>query len=369
MNAETSVYDYSARVSRARALMNSHNMDAILVTAGPDMIYFTGYTAYEGGWPIWLSAFVLTANAEPVLIISEMHRAIYEAKGSSWVQDVRAYMDGEDPRGLLSEVFVELGVLDGCLGVRDDMWFGDSTLLQAALPDVKLVSAGKLLGELRMIKDDDEIKHLRLANDYSAAGYQQARESIQVGRSEYEVALEIAGAMMASGSTKIGVGGHFRSCSHRTFQAGDPVDVDLSGQHNSYNSDTARMVFVGQPSGEVERMYRITLEAYEATLEKIRPGVCVADIHHVCAGYMAKHGYEQVWKVGHGVGLGPVHEAPLLEAGSELVLEPGMVFTVDPGCFMTGGYKDLPIHIEDNILVTSDGAVSISSYTLDMVVV
>ena len=167
----------------------------------------------------------------------------------------------------------------------------------------------------------------------------------------------------------VAVGVPLRNCSHRTFQAGDPVDVDLSGQHSSYNSDTARMVFVGQPSGEVERMYRITLEAYEATLEKIRPGVCVADIHHVCAGYMAKHGYEQVWKVGHGVGLGPVHEAPLLEAGSELVLEPGMVFTVDPGCFMTGGYKDLPIHIEDNILVTSDGAVSISSYTLDMVVV
>ena len=167
----------------------------------------------------------------------------------------------------------------------------------------------------------------------------------------------------------MGVSGHFRNWSNRPFQAGDVVDVDLAGKYRGYSFDTARMVFIGQPSSEVERMYRVTIEAYEATLEIIKPGVLAEEVHRTCANYMAKHGYAQVWKVGYGVGLGHVHEAPLVEEGNQILLEPGMIFTVDPGCFIQEGFKDLPVHIEDDILVTETGAESLTPYTLEMAIV
>jgi|GEM_PF-1696562 len=363
------LYDYAGRVQRAQELMKKHDLNGLYVVAGPEMLYFTGYTAYQGGWPVWLSAFILPVEGNPVLIMSDMHYSIYQAKGGSWVKDVRTHMDGEDPTGMLGDILRELHIVGGQLGVQDNMWFGDSELILAAAPDTQVRSGSHVLNRLRMVKDAQEIEDLRRANEYCAAGYAQARESIRAGRPEYEVALEIAQAMLAAGSRTMGTGGHFRDWSNRKFQVGDPVDVDLAGNHNGYNSDTARMVFIGQPSPEIERMYRVTLEAYEATMEVIKPGIPAEEVHRTCAGHIAKHGYEQVWKVGHGVGLGPVHEAPLVEAGNTTLLEPGMIFTVDPGCFIKDGYKDLPIHIEDDILVTEDGAESITPYTLEMVIV
>jgi Xaa-Pro aminopeptidase len=369
MAENSPTYDYGGRIERARELMRQHHLEGLYVVAGPEMTYFTGYSAYQGGWPVWLSSLILPVEGDPVLIISEMHYSIYQAKGGSWVEDVRTHMDGEDPTGLLGDILRELGIAGGQLGVQDNMWFGDSELIAAAAPGTQVRSGSQVLNRLRMVKDAREVEDLRRANAYCAAGYVQARESIRPGRPEYEVALEIATAMLAAGSATMGVGGHFRDWSGRKFQTGDPVDVDLAGNHNGYNSDTARMVFIGQPSPTVERMYRVTLEAYTATLEIIKPGIPAEEVHRVCATYMAKQGYRQVWKVGHGVGLGPVHEAPLVEAGNLTLLEPGMVFTVDPGCFIAGGYKDLPIHVEDDILVTEDGAESLTPYTLEMVVV
>jgi Xaa-Pro aminopeptidase len=362
-------FDYVGRFRKVQKMLPAYHLDGLYVVAGPEMRYFTGFSAYEGGWPIWLSALILPAAGEPVLIISDMHAAIYHAKGGSWVKDVRTYMDGHMPTELLGEVLRELGLANARLGVQDNMWFGDSEFIQAAAPGIQLTSGQAPLARLRMVKDAQEIELLRRANQFCAAGFAQARESIRAGRPEFEVALEIAQAMLAAGSETMGVGGHFRDWSGRRFQAGDVVDVDLAGKAYGYSSDTARMVFIGQPDPEIERMYRITAEAFEATLEMIKPGIPAEEVHRTCAGYMARHGYTQVWKVGHGVGLGPVHEAPLLEEGNQTVLQPGMVFAVDPGCFIRGGYKDLPVHIEDDILVTEIGAESLTVYTRDLVVV
>ena len=369
MSNDQATYDYVGGLRRARELMKSHDLDGLYLVAGPNMVYFTGFTAYEGGWPVWLSAFILPAEGEPALIISDMHNAIYQAKGGSWVKDVRTYMDGHNPTELLGGVLRERGLVGGRIRVQDNMWFGDSELIRAAAPGIQVTSGEAVLARLRMIKDAHEIENLRRANQFCAVGFTQAHESIRAGRTEYEVALEIGSAMVAAGSETMGVGGHFRSWSKRRFQSGDVVDVDLAGKYRGYSSDTARMVFIDQPSPEVERMYRVTVEAFAATMEIIKPGVPAEEVHRTCANFMTRHGYAQVWKVGHGVGLGPVHEAPLVEEGNQTLLEPGMIFTVDPGCFIQGGFKDLPVHIEDDILVTETGAESLTPYTLELVIV
>ena len=141
MTDATPTYDYAGRVQRARALMKKNNLDGLYIVAGPEMVYFTGYTAYQGGWPVWLSALILPAEAEPVLLISDMHASIYQAKGGSWVTDVRTYRDGADPTGLLADIFRESGIAGGQIGVQDSTWFGDSERIQAAAPGTGLVVA------------------------------------------------------------------------------------------------------------------------------------------------------------------------------------------------------------------------------------
>ncbi len=362
-------YDFAGRVARARQMMRDQEIDALYINAGPNMTYFTGFSAYHGGWPLWLSVAFVPQSGEPTFILSDMHADILEAKGGSWVKDVQRYMDGDDPADLLKHVLQQHGVLDGVIGVEDNMWFGDHELIRSVAPRASLRSAQSLVDRLRMVKDAGEIAAIREANRISDAGFAAAVEAIREGRPEYEAALAINNAMLAEGNEAMGVGGHFRTLEKRLFQKGDIVDVDHGATYQGYHSDTARNVFVGQPTPEEERMYRVTVECFDRTMEIIKPGVTAEDVHRFSEDFMLKHGLRQVWKIGHGVGLNKGHEAPYLQAGATFPLEPGMIFTIDPGCFVTGKHKDTPIHIEDVVLVTDTGAETLTHFTKDLVVV
>lgn len=362
-------YDYLGRVARARQLMREQDVDALYVTAGPTMTYFTGFSAYSGGWPLWLSVIFVPQSGEPTFILSDMHADILEAKGGSWVKDVQRYMDGDDPSSLLKNVLQRHGVLNGTVGVEDNLWFGDHELIHSVAPHVHLRSAHPLVNRLRMVKDAGEIDALRKASRICDAGFEAAIQAIREGRPEYEAALAINNAMLADGNEGMGVGGHFRTLETRLFQKGDIVDVDHGATYRGYHSDTARNVFVGQPTAEEERMYRVTVECFDRTMEIIKPGVLAEEVHRFAEAFMERHGLRQVWKIGHGVGLNHGHEAPYLQAGATFPLEEGMVFTIDPGCFVSGKYKDTPIHVEDVVVVTDSSVETLTHFTKDMVVV
>jgi Xaa-Pro aminopeptidase len=364
---ETKV-DYEGRIERVRKVMREKNLDCLYITAGRDMRYFLGWSAYEGGWPVWLSTLIIPLSGEPVLVISTMHYDIFKHTGS-WVKNVRTYVDGDDPTNMMADLFKELRLHDARIGVDDRMWFGDYSFLRTVAPKAQVVSSSSVLDRVRMIKDPVEIEYLRKANLISNAGFQRAGEIIRAGVSEFEAAMEIGKAMMLAGSESWAVGGTFRTLRQRKFVPGDIVDIDIAGVWRGYSTDTARNVFVGPVEPEVERMYRVTVEAFDRTFEIIRPGVELQEIHRVAYEYMKKHGYEQPWKIGHGVGIGGVHEAPLVQPGETLVTEVGMVFVVDPGCFVPNRSTDIPIHIEDAIVVTENGAENLTTYTHDMVVV
>ena len=363
-------YDWESRMDRARALMSEHDLDALYVGAGANQFYFTGFSAYEGGWPVWLSAFVLPQEGEPEFILTEMHRDIMEHAETSFTTDaVTTYRDGEDPKPLLADILADLEVADGTIGLEDDVWFGDSKLLESVAPDAELVSAQHVFDRLRMVKDDTEIEHVRKANEIAAAAHAAAVDAIAEGRPEYEAAQEITEAMLAAGSETMALGGVFRELRDRPFEQGDIVDVDMGPQYNKYATDCARNVFVGEPSEADRNAYETCAECLEATIDMIEPGVTAHGVHTFAEEFMRDSGYDQPWKIGHGIGLMGGHEAPLVEEGDETVLEPGMVFVIDPGIFVDGHDQDTPIHIEDPVLVTEDGCENLIDYTHDVIVV
>jgi Xaa-Pro aminopeptidase len=363
-------HDYRGRLARLQKAMAGRGLDGVYVSAGANMRYFAGWSAYEGGWPIWLSALVIAQQGDPVLLLSKMHRDILAVSGS-WLRDgdIRVHRDGDRPGEHLAAALNDLRIAGGRLGVEDNLWNAEAEFIRAAAPGTRLESASAILDGLRMIKDAAEIAAIRKANDIVAVGYQRAVEVIRPGVPEGDVAMAIMQAMVAAGSESMGVGGWFRQLSRRRFEKGDVVDVDMGARFDGYNTDTARNVFVGTPTPENARAYQTTLDAFDRALDVIKPGVPLQEIHRVAAGHMKQHGYDQVWKIGHGVGLRGGHEWPLVQDHEPMPAEVGMVFTVDPGCFITGQVRDTPIHIEDVVVVTLAGCENLTPFRRDLIVV
>ncbi|MEF8780987.1 MAG: Xaa-Pro peptidase family protein [Haloferacaceae archaeon] len=363
-------YDWESRIERARQLMNERDVDALYVSAGANQFYFTGFSALEGGWPIWLSAYVLPLEGDPAFVLTEMHRDIMEHAETSIPSDaVTVYRDGEDPRPLLEEIFAERGIEGGTIGLESDTWFDDSELLREVAPDADLASAGELFDRLRIRKDDREIENLRRANEIAAETFEAAAETIRAGRPQYEVAQQITNAMLEAGSETMGLIGSFSELHDREFEEGDVVDVDMLPQYNQYVTDCARNVFVGEPKDEHRRAYETCVDCLHATMDVVEPGVTAHEVHTFAEEYMAAEGYNQPWKIGHGIGLMEGHEAPMVQEGDETVLEPGTVITIDPGFFVDDQASDVPIHVEDPVLVTEGGCENLLEYTHDVVTV
>ena len=354
------------RQERARRRAAAAGVDGLYVSAGPNFRWLTGEEPHAGGWPLWVSAIMLPVDGEPAAVISRMHADIFDLERFP-IERVFTYVDGQSPDGVLREALQVTGLAGARLAAEDTTWFGDVALLGEVASGATLVRAPEVFAHLRAVKDAEEIEHLRLASAAHDAGYIAAREILRPGITVAAAAGEIVQAMLAAGSESLELVGSFHHLSNRPLAAGEVVDVDLwPGSHGGYRADSARNMFLGDPSPEAQRMFAATAVAYGAAMAAVRPGVTAESIHQACAAVMVDAGYEQVWKVGHGVGLNNIHEDPLLQLGNTTPLEEGMVFTIDPGAFIA---RDSPIHIEDTVLVTVDGVESLNAYSRELIVI
>jgi len=358
--------DYSARRDKARRLAHEAGVDALHVVSGPNFRWFSGLVPHSGGWPVWATYAVIPVDGDPGLLLSRMHADLLDLETCP-IKHVEVYMDGEDPTPALKRLYDGAGLSHATVGVEDGMWFGDVELVRAAIPNVQLKRTQSIFDELRSVKDADEIALIRRAAQIHDAGYAAALNAIRAGTTVGRAGLEIISAMVDAGDETMEIAGAFTRLSNRTLAKGDIVDVDLwPGSFGGYRADSARNVFIGEPSEEAVKLYELTRQAYQAAVSVVRPGTPAEEVHRACQAVIEAGGRKQVWKVGHGVGLNNSHEAPLLQRGNQRLLEPGMVFTIDPGVFIR---RDVPIHIEDTVVVTATGYENLNSFTHEMIVV
>jgi Xaa-Pro aminopeptidase len=354
---------FEARFERARRLASEAELDGLYVTAGPNFRWLTGEQAHPGGWPLWLSAVVVPVDGEPAMAISKMHAEIFDLERSP-VQSVFTYVDGEDPTQALRSALSSAGVGSGRLGADSAFWLGDGDLLGAAAPEIRVQRSPEVFDHLRAVKDADEIAHLKRACEAHDAGYRAARSILAPGVTVAEAGYEIVRAMVDAGCEGLAIVGSFQQLTTREFKAGDIVDADLwPGSYAGYHADSARTFFLGEPSADARRLYEATVRAYDAAVSATRPGVTAESIHLACIEVMSEAGFDQVWKVGHGVGLAESHEPPLLQLGNTDVIEEGMVFTIDPGAFFA---RATPVHIEDTVVVTASGCETLNAFTREI---
>ena len=354
---------YEWRFDRARRLASEASLDGLYITAGANFRWLTGEQAHPGGWPLWLSAILVPVDGPAAMVFSKMHGEIFDVEQLP-VREQFTYLDGESPLPALRSAAAVSGLTDSRIGSDASLWLGDVELLASALPKLTRVYAADVFDHLRAVKDTSEIESLRRAAHTHDAGYEATREILRPGITVAEAGYEIVRAMVKAGSGELAIAGSFAELTDRTFVDGDVVDVDLwPGSHNSYHADSARNFFLGEPTPDARRLHEATSRAYDAAVAAVRPGVTAESIHVACIEVMSEAGFDQVWKVGHGVGLAPIHEPPLLQMGNLEMIEPGMVFTIDPGAFLA---RATPIHIEDTVVVTESGCESLNLFTREI---
>lgn len=231
----------------------------------------------------------------------------------------------------------------------------------------RLKPMGDIVGELRRVKDEDELRLMRKAAELTNAGMNVAYETMRPGLREYEVAAEIEYAMRKRGSwgtsfdTIIASGARSAfphggggtqlagGCTEREIRNGDLVVIDMGAAYQHYRSDITRTIVAGKPSTKQMRLYETVKASHDKALQAIRPGAKAADVDAVARKEIADVGYGEyfVHGLGHGVGL-EVHEGPTLSSLSKDRLAVGNVVTDEPGIYLVdfGG-----VRIEDTVLV------------------
>jgi len=351
--------EHADRLRRAQAEARRTGVDALLVSPGADLGYLTGYDAP----PLErLTCLVLPADGDPRLVVPALEEPAAMASPVAGLGlEVVSWQETEDPYALTVSLLPSGAT---AVAVDDRMWAVKALALAAAAPHVRQQAAGPVLRELRMRKTPAEVAALREAGAAIDRVHDRMGEWLRPGRTEREVAADIAAGIVAEGHARADFGvvasGPNAASPHaepsdRTVEPGDVVVVDIGGTtFAGYCSDSTRTyVAGGEPPADFAAYYAVLLEAQHAQCEHVRPGVTAESVDAVGRGIIVAAGYGDrfVHRTGHGIGR-ETHEEPYVVAGNTLELEPGMAFSVEPGIYLPGRHG---ARIEDIVAVTDSG--------------
>ncbi|WP_136051336.1 M24 family metallopeptidase [Microbacterium sp. K36] len=347
---------YARRLERAQERAQTAGLDAIIVGPGPDLQYLLGV---EGDTIERLTALVLPPRGAATVIVPRMELAKVRSTAVGELElAVADWVDGDDPYALVAAAtgaVARVGVSDA-LPALHVVPIGER--LQA-----RLELATPVLREGRMTKDEEEIAELRRAGAAIDAVHRRVPGWLRAGRTEREVAADIAAAIVEEGHRTVefvivgsgpnGADPH-HEVSDRVIEDGDVVVVDIGGAVPSgYNSDSTRTYVVGTPDPAAADRIATLVRAQQAAVDAVRPGVTAAEVDAAARSVLAEAGLGDAFlhRTGHGIGVS-VHEEPYIAPGNDLVLREGMAFSIEPGIYFAGEWG---ARIEDIVVVTADG--------------
>lgn len=351
------------RIEALKKILDREKLDGYLVANEITILYFTGFL---GGARLFTPK-----EGENVLYV---HSVNYEeAKETAEDCRVELVRRGENVDLKLVNEIKRLKLRRVGL---DSIEASVYLKLRKALKGVRLEAQGKLVWELREVKDESEIKCMRKAAELTDEGMRAAFETIKTGLREFEIAAEIEYAMRRLGSGGVAfdtiVASGIRSafphggCSDRKIQKGDLVVIDVGATYQHYRADLTRTLIIGKSSPKQVKIYRIVREAQEKAFQSIRAGVRTGDTDTVARSLIdeEKYGEYFVHSLGHGIGL-ETHEPPTLGPESKEILKAGNVITVEPGIYIVnfGG-----IRIEDTVIVHKDKAEKFTKAAYEIIV-
>ncbi len=355
--------DFSDRLSRLAAQARSAGEDAVVISPGADLTYFAGHSV---GSHERLTVLLVPVAGPPLMLVPALERPGWDGSPVERLGiPFTTWTDGQDPYLVLASLLANSTAGGATIAVDDHMPAVHALGIRRAVPGSELSAAGPSIGELRMRKEPAEIEALRVVG--AAIDRVQARigEWLRIGRTEREVAADIAVAIVEEGHSRadfviVGSGPNGASPHHeasdRLIQTGDPVVIDIGGPGvgSGYFSDCTRTyVMRGDSDPEVAAVYEVVRRAQQAGIDAVRPGASAESVDDAARAVVEAAGYgpQFLTRTGHGIGL-EVHEHPYVVTGNTRHLEPGMAFSVEPGVYLAGRFG---VRIEDIVVVGEDG--------------
>jgi len=351
----------ASRISRLVRKIHRAKLASMLVTDPVNVSYLSGFTGDDSwlvvgqGRPCLLTDFRYAEQAErecPGVELVIRKKSMIEALVAT-ARKRRLRSLGFDPEA----VSVALrGRLAKALGRR-----------------VRLGEAAGFIRDLRIVKDETELRAIRAAIRCAETSFRELRTRIRLGMTETQIAVELehlmrlGGAEAAAFPTICAINAaaarpHARPGATR-LKNGSVLLIDFGARVGGYVSDLTRVLFVGKIRPRVRSVYAIVQEAQAAAIAAARPAAPLKEVHAAARGPIDDAGFGNNFQHGTGHGIGrEVHEAPNFAQQSKGQLGAGMVVTVEPGIYLRGQFG---IRIEDDVLITPDGPVVLSQLEKD----
>ncbi|MFQ5501762.1 MAG: M24 family metallopeptidase [Phycisphaerae bacterium] len=352
------------RLKRIRGSMRETGMDAVFVSNPKNVQYLTGFRSMMPGevQPFGdPEGFALITSNDVHLLCDGRYIAGVETLSGVTPQ----LLESPTTAAIIADKIKEiLGTGSKTLGYeRDALLYCDAVGLHDLLSGLTCKPAEEMLARLRVIKTPDEIERLRKAQAITSDCFDHMVGCLRVGMTEHEVAFEIGtylrrhsegnsfDPIVAFGET--GCNPHYLPSRTRKLERGHMVLLDFGGIFEGYCGDMTRMICMGKADARQREVYALVLEAQQRCLDGIRPGKSCHELDAFCRDYFDSKGCADQFAhgTGHGVGLA-IHENPRIKKSFEDKVEPGMVFTVEPGLYYVGWGG---VRIEDMVAVTDTG--------------
>lgn len=362
-------------MERVRAAMADQGVDVLLLAAGPDLPWLTGYEAI----PLErLTMLVVPRGGDATLLVPGLEAPrVVERPG---VFTLRPWGESEDPIDLVADLVGRAG----SVAVGDRTWARFLIDLQAAVGgSTRWQRASPLVGPLRARKDPSEVAALRDAAEAAdrVAAQLQGGEIPLIGRTEAQVAADLGRRLVDEGHTRVnfaivGTGPNGASPHHEAgatvIEPGHVLLCDFGGTWPTdsgagYCSDITRCIAVGPPAPEVAEAYAVLQAAQAASVAAAQVGVACEAVDAAARAPIAEAGYGDrfIHRTGHGIGV-EEHEDPYIIEGNRAPLEPGHAFSVEPGIYTPGAWG---IRLEDIVVATEAGPLALNRADHDLVVV
>ncbi len=325
-------------------------IDALVVSALPNVRYLTGFTGSNGLVILWPGGSILFTDPRYTIQAA--------SESACTVKIVRQHLPLEAAHFIKRKQWKRIGF------EKTRLTFEGYQILKDELPmGASLKPVAAAIEALRAIKSPEEIAKIRRSVVLNSRAFEATAKSVKAGVSEAEVAAELEYQMRRRGAQHpafetIVASGERTALPHaqptgRKLANNELLLIDMGASLDGYASDMTRMLFLGRPGTQVRSMYRAVLEAQLAAIDSVREGVTAQNVDRAARRVLKEHGLDKafVHSTGHGLGL-EIHESPRIGKKDDTPLKAGMAITIEPGVYLegTGG-----IRIEDTVVVTENG--------------
>ena len=357
---------FPARMQALRDLQIAHGLDGVALVPGANLFYFTGLQKFLSERPCVM---FLPVEDNPRLLLPDFEASDVE-EHLTFDVEMCVYNDMRGHELAFRQVCQDLDLAGWRLGVEyTTMRVLERERIGAFSPRVMFIDAGCLFAELRMCKDAAEIEAMREAARINEQAFRNVTQSIRPGQTEKKIAAAYQIAALEAGSEGLAfdpivVAGPNGALPHaypgdRSLLSGEFVTLDCGVRYGGYYSDITRTFAIDSVGEELERIYETVRQANAAGRAFAHPGVTAQAVDRATRQVIADAGYGEyfIHRTGHGLGL-EVHEPPYIVEGNDLVLRPGMIFTIEPGIYVPGLGG---VRIEDNVVITETGCESLTN--------